>query len=86
MDFPGGLEVEKKNPPANVGNTGSILGSGRCPGEGNGDPLPYSFFFSFFSTPVFLPGKFHGQRHLVGYSSWGHKRVENDSVTKQQQQ
>ena len=24
-------------------------------------------------TPVFLPGKFHGQRNLVGYSPWGHK-------------
>ena len=23
-------------------------------------------------TPVFLPGKFPGQRSLVGYSSWGH--------------
>ena len=22
------------------------------------------------TTPVFLPGKFHGQRSLVGYSSW----------------
>ena len=22
-------------------------------------------------TPVFLPGKFHGQRILVGYSPWG---------------
>ena len=24
-------------------------------------------------TPVFLPGEFHGQRSLVGYSSWGYK-------------
>ena len=24
-------------------------------------------------TPVFLPGKFHGQRSLVGYNPWGHK-------------
>ena len=23
--------------------------------------------------PVFLPGEFHGQRSLVGYSTWGHK-------------
>ena len=22
-------------------------------------------------TPVFLPGKFHGQRSLLGYSPWG---------------
>ena len=25
------------------------------------------------STPVLLPGKFHGQRSLVGYSPWGRK-------------
>ena len=24
-------------------------------------------------TPVFLPGEFHGQRSLVGYSPWGQK-------------
>ena len=24
-------------------------------------------------TPVFLPGKFHGQKSLVGYSPWGRK-------------
>ena len=28
-------------------------------------------------TPVFLPGKFHGQRSLVGYSPWG-RRVGHD--------
>ena len=33
-------------------------------------------------TPVFLPRKFHGQRSLTGYSSWGHKRVRCDLVTK----
>ena len=27
-------------------------------------------------TPVFLPGKFHGQRSLVGYSSRGHKESD----------
>ena len=27
-------------------------------------------------TPVFLPGEFHGQRSLVGYSSWGHKELD----------
>ena len=27
-------------------------------------------------TPVFLPGKFHGQRSLAGYSPWGHKRSD----------
>ena len=36
-------------------------------------------------TPVFSPGKSHGQRILVGYSPWGHKRVRHDLATKQQQ-
>ena len=27
-------------------------------------------------TPVFLPGDAHGQRSLVGYSSWGHKESD----------
>ena len=27
-------------------------------------------------TPVFLPGKSHGQRSLVGYSSWGRKESD----------
>ena len=31
-----------KTPPANAGGTGSILGSGRCPGERNGNPLQNS--------------------------------------------
>ena len=37
-------------------------------------------------TPVFLPGKSHGQRSLVGYSPWGRKRVGHDLVNKKQQQ
>ena len=28
------------------------------------------------STPVFLPGKSHGQRSLVGYSLWGCKELD----------
>ena len=31
-----------KNPPANAGDEGSIQGSGRSCGEGNGNPLQYS--------------------------------------------
>ena len=27
-------------------------------------------------TPVFLPGEFHGQRILLGYSPWGHKELD----------
>ena len=36
MGFPDGCLV--KNPPANAGDTGSIPGSRRSPGEGNGNP------------------------------------------------
>jgi len=32
-------------------------------------------------TPVFLPGKSHGQRSVVGCSPWGCKRVEHDLAT-----
>ena len=28
------------------------------------------------TIPVFLPGKFHGQMNLTGYSPWGHKKPE----------
>ena len=32
------------------------------------------------TTPVFLPGEFHGQRRLVGYHPWG-CRVGHNRVT-----
>ena len=51
---------------------GLIPGLGRSPGEGNGNP-----------TPVFLPGKSHGLRRLVGYSPWG-CRVWQDLAIQQQ--
>ena len=40
LDFPGGSDG--KVSAYNVGNLGSIPGSGRSPGEGNGNPLQYS--------------------------------------------
>ena len=40
MGFPGGSEVEESA--CNAGDPGSIPGSGRSPGEGNGNPLQYS--------------------------------------------
>ena len=36
------------------------------------------------TTPVFLPGEFHGQRSLVGYTPQGHKGVGHNLATKQQ--
>ena len=62
LGVPGGPVV--KNLPANPGNEGSIPGSRRSPGSRN--------------SPVFLPGEFHGQRSLAGYSPWGHKKAEHD--------
>ena len=35
-------------------------------------------------TPVFLPGKSHGQSSLVGYSPWGSQTIRRDLATKQQ--
>ena len=40
MGFPGGSEV--KASASNAGDPGSIPGSERSPGEGNGNPLQYS--------------------------------------------
>ena len=40
MGFLGSSAVKKL--PANAGDAGVILGSGRAPGEGNGNPLQYS--------------------------------------------
>ena len=40
MDFPGGSAL--KDLPSNEGDAGLIPGSGRFPGEGNGNPLQYS--------------------------------------------
>ena len=51
------------------------LPAGRRPGF---DPwvkkIPWSR--EWLPTPVFLPGKFHGQRNLVVYSAWGCKELD----------
>ena len=39
MDFPGGSDC--KASAYNAGDSGSVPGSGRSPGEGNGNPLQY---------------------------------------------
>ena len=57
-----------KNLPANIGDAGDaglIPGLGRSPGGGK-----------WQLTPVFLPEKFHGQRSLAGYSTWGCKESD----------
>ena len=57
-----------KNPPANAGDSGDI---GSIPGL---ERFPWSRKWQ--PAPVFLPGKFHGQRSLAGYSPWGHKNSD----------
>ena len=59
MGFPGGSDG--KESACDAGDLGSNPWLGRSPGEG------------WQPTPVFLPGEFHGQRSLAGYSLWGHK-------------
>ena len=60
VGFPGGSDG--KASARNAGDLGSILGLGRSPGEGNGNPLQYSC---------------RGQRTLIGYSLWC-RRVRHD--------
>ena len=56
MGFFGGSDG--KESACSAGDPGSVPGSERFPGEGNGRQ----------PTPVFLPGEFHGQRSLADYS------------------
>ena len=64
MGFPDGSDGKESACPE--GGPGSIPGLGRSPREVSGYSL----------HPVFLPGKFHGQRSLVGYSPWGRKESD----------
>ena len=57
--------------PANAGYPGSIPGSGRPPGGGNGNPLLYSCL----ENPMD-----RGLQSLAGYSPWGRKEVGHDWV------
>ena len=60
MGFPGGTVV--KNLLANTGDTGDL---DLIPGLGG----KISWNRKWQPTQVFLPGKFHGQRSLAGYST-----------------
>ena len=71
--FSGGSVV--KNSPASAGDMGLISGSGRRPGEENGNPIQYSCL----GNPM-------GRGSLVGYSPRGCKKVRYDLASKQQQQ
>ena len=62
---PNSLVAQDKESTCYMGDLGSILGLGRFPWRRARQP-----------TPVFLPGEFHGQRSLAGYSTWGHKELD----------
>ena len=69
MGFPGGSVA--KNPPENAGDAGSTPGSGRSPGERDGNPIQYSCL----GNPI-------DRRSLVGYSSYGCKIVRLNNNNK----
>ena len=64
MGFPGGSEV--KASAWNAGYPGSIPGSGRSPGEGNGNPLQY------------LSWRIPWRKEPGGLQSMGSQRVGHD--------
>ena len=66
LSFPGSSVV--KNMPANAGATGDV---GSTPGSGR-----FPWVKKWQPTPVFLPGRFHGLRSLVGYSPWDCKELD----------
>ena len=61
--FPGGSDG--KASAYNVGDLGSIPGSGRSPGEGNGNPLQYSCLENPMDIGAWL-----------GYIPWGRKELD----------
>ena len=69
--FPGG-SVGKESI-CNAGDLGSISGLGRSSGGGHGNPLQYSCL----ENP-------HGQRSLVNYSPWGHKKSDTNEQLNEQ--
>ena len=48
------LVLVVKKPPANAGDMHSVPGSGRSPGEGNGNPLQYSSLENSMDRRVWL--------------------------------
>ena len=64
--FPGGSDG--KASACSAGDQGSIPGLGRSPGEGNGNPLPYSCLENSMD--------WEAPQSLVGYSPWGCKESD----------
>ena len=74
MGFPGSSEV--KASACNVEDLGSIPGSGRSPGEGNGNPLQYSCLENPMDGGAWWAAESHGRRSLLGCSPWGRKESD----------
>ena len=68
-------KVVKFNPPTNAESSCQCRRCKRCRFSPWVGKIPWKRKWQH--TPVFLPGKFHGQRSLVGYSPRDHK----ESVT-----
>ena len=49
--------------------------------EGVNEWSPSRHMEELESTQIFLPGKSHGWRSLLGYCSWGHRRLRHNLVT-----
>ena len=64
--LPKWLSGEETHHPANIGDAGLLPGSGRSPGEGNGNPLQYSYL----GNPM-------DRRELGGLQSRGSQRVRH---------
>ena len=68
MGFPGGSVV--RNLPASAGDAGSIPGSGRSPGEGNGNPLQYSCLGSPLDRGAWRAAVHGVAKSRTGLSHW----------------
>ena len=67
LGFPGGSDG--KESAYNAGDPGSVPGLGKCPREGDGNPLQCSRKTPWTEEPV----------HVAcnrGYNAWGHKELD----------
>ena len=67
-DFPGGSDGKEST--CNVGDLGLVSGLGKILLRKKWQPIP-----------AFLPGEFHGQRSLVGFSPQGCKELDMTEAT-----
>ena len=79
MDFPCGSD--SKESACNEGDLGSIPGSRRCPGEGNGNPPQYSYSDNPMDRGAWR-GTVHGVTKELGMTQWlTHTQTKDLNVT-----